>query len=698
MKSLLGISFLFIITFNLLMSGQWQRTTGPTGGNVTCLTHNEGILYAGLSGGGVFYSTDSGLSWQDISYTLPVRTVRSILAIPRFETIDSTILIVGVYFNGMFRSSDNGRNWHRILFLDNNNVLTLAFFDGKIFAGTLDGIIASEDLGHSWNPYDKGMPWPTISNLLISGTSLLAVAEDQMVFRLDAGTDSWVRSDSGLNSMIFSLASYNHHVAVLTHDGLFFSEDTGRQWRKLLGISVFAYHYSTMAMDNNFIYIGTDRNEIMRISLRSLNYDYSAMDKIIYRPISSLLMVDTILYSGVLEDGIYRSTDHGVHWQKSNNGLIGTSVYAIDASDAMVFCGMSMSYVTSYNRKANIWQEIAPKDARYGNVKSIRIDDTSLFIIGDGTGLMRWSLPYTTMDFLGLENSGINTFTENDSFYFIGTAGNGIYRKSKLVQDIWTLTPLGSEGGGITRLYVSGTDLIAGSLSGKVYVSTDNGRHWNQRTIPGLTKSITAVAIIDTTLFVGTQASGVFRSTDRGGTWWPKNKGNVYFDISDMVVLHQMLFLGTSYGGVFRSSDRGEQWIPMNEGLPYKQILSIAATNQYLYASTSGTGVWEYHIHDIVNIQSRYDVDQPNDFWINQNYPNPFNATTSITYSVPVTGKVTLSVYNILGIKKAKLVDQTMIRGRHSITFEGNSLPSGVYFYTLKCNGRSSTKKMLLLK
>ncbi len=89
----------------------------------------------------------------------------------------------------------------------------------------------------------------------------------------------------------------------------------------------------------------------------------------------------------------------------------------------------------------------------------------------------------------------------------------------------------------------------------------------------------------------------------------------------------------------------------------------------------------------------------PGTFRLSQNYPNPFNPSTIIQYEVPTKSQVRLTVYNILGEKVATLADGTESAGVHEVTFNGDKLASGVYFYRLSANGNTFlTKKMVLLK
>lgn len=85
-------------------------------------------------------------------------------------------------------------------------------------------------------------------------------------------------------------------------------------------------------------------------------------------------------------------------------------------------------------------------------------------------------------------------------------------------------------------------------------------------------------------------------------------------------------------------------------------------------------------------------------FSLNQNYPNPFNPSTTIKFSVTANSLVSLIVYDILGNEKAVLVDELKEPGTYSVNFDASNFSSGIYFYTLRANEYTSSRKMLLLK
>ncbi|MEO1023912.1 MAG: T9SS type A sorting domain-containing protein, partial [Bacteroidota bacterium] len=83
-------------------------------------------------------------------------------------------------------------------------------------------------------------------------------------------------------------------------------------------------------------------------------------------------------------------------------------------------------------------------------------------------------------------------------------------------------------------------------------------------------------------------------------------------------------------------------------------------------------------------------------FALDQNYPNPFNPTTNIRYTVPNSGLVNVSVYNVMGQKVATLVNSTQSAGTYTSTWNAASSASGIYYYRLESAGQSITRQMTL--
>jgi hypothetical protein len=88
----------------------------------------------------------------------------------------------------------------------------------------------------------------------------------------------------------------------------------------------------------------------------------------------------------------------------------------------------------------------------------------------------------------------------------------------------------------------------------------------------------------------------------------------------------------------------------------------------------------------------------PQTYSLEQNFPNPFNPSTTIRFSVPEQGLVTLKVFNLLGEEVTTLINSELANGSYEVDFQATNFSSGIYFYTLKAGNFITTKKMILLK
>jgi hypothetical protein len=93
----------------------------------------------------------------------------------------------------------------------------------------------------------------------------------------------------------------------------------------------------------------------------------------------------------------------------------------------------------------------------------------------------------------------------------------------------------------------------------------------------------------------------------------------------------------------------------------------------------------------------------PAEISLSQNYPNPFNPSTQISFRIPVRSRVELVIYNISGAKVRTLVSSAMEAGEYDVVFDGRdgkgqTLSSGNYFYRLKTDNETITRKMTLIK
>ncbi len=89
---------------------------------------------------------------------------------------------------------------------------------------------------------------------------------------------------------------------------------------------------------------------------------------------------------------------------------------------------------------------------------------------------------------------------------------------------------------------------------------------------------------------------------------------------------------------------------------------------------------------------------QANEYALFQNSPNPFNPSTSISFSLPEAGNVSIKIYDMTGKEVESLVSGNYDAGRHSVTFDASTLSSGMYYYKMSSGNFVTMKKMMLIK
>lgn len=122
----------------------------------------------------------------------------------------------------------------------------------------------------------------------------------------------------------------------------------------------------------------------------------------------------------------------------------------------------------------------------------------------------------------------------------------------------------------------------------------------------------------------------------------------------------------------------------------------IGITPSTAYESLDGFVINGVQYGIITDVLSRNSTVE--NYELNQNFPNPFNPTTVINFSIPESGFVKLTVYSGIGQKVTTLVSETKVAGRYSMSFNVGNLSSGIYFYRIKVNDFTQTKKMVLLQ
>jgi hypothetical protein len=122
---------------------------------------------------------------------------------------------------------------------------------------------------------------------------------------------------------------------------------------------------------------------------------------------------------------------------------------------------------------------------------------------------------------------------------------------------------------------------------------------------------------------------------------------------------------------------------------------AVFTTTGTFFSSRALTGELGYIVATPTGISNN---EIPVGFRLEQNYPNPFNPSTTIEFSLPSKGNVTLKIYNVHGQEVAALINGEYSAGIHSINWNASGFASGVYFYSLQSGSFSETKKLILIK
>lgn len=96
-------------------------------------------------------------------------------------------------------------------------------------------------------------------------------------------------------------------------------------------------------------------------------------------------------------------------------------------------------------------------------------------------------------------------------------------------------------------------------------------------------------------------------------------------------------------------------------------------------------------------ITSSENIQTSSSKYISQNHPNPFSSATTISYELPVSGMVKISVFDLFGRELEVLANAKQQTGSYQVLWDASGLPTGIYFYQLSINGQSvETRKMIL--
>lgn len=299
-------------------------------------------LIANFSQGGVFRSVDRGQSWKSVGYgmgLLPINTVCS-------DT--SGIVFAGAY-QGVFSNKNGNSAWENAVGIDSmiSPFVVSSFLqkkDGKLYAGGSGGIYSTQNQGANW-VYDAIGDIQVIalspSNAIIAANywyTLWGSYSD--IYKSTDGGKSWnkVCTTGAINN--FAISEIGNMYAC-TGFGMIKSTNDGVTW-DTLSFNSNPIHWLIVPVKQM---VASPTGFLLCLSSDSVFVSYD--EGITWRSTCRLKGVSAVvagsngtIYAGTQDQGVLVSSDSGVTWQQSNNGLNDVNISCLSiASDGTLLCG-----------------------------------------------------------------------------------------------------------------------------------------------------------------------------------------------------------------------------------------------------------------------------------------------------------------------------------------------------------------------
>ncbi len=713
--------------------------------------HNNQHLLAGTIVGGLFVSTNGGIGWNHVNFPVTEPSARKILFHP---LAPDTVFYATT--EGIFRSNDNGFSWFRLpVPFQENEYRCIAihpFNPSVIIAGSWGYIIRSDDGGASWREIIIGVSVSDIEFDPIDSGIVYAAAyagyTGKSIFKSYDCGETWQNITNDMDSVAVSEdLEINHSDPSIMYIARFYSDtlpghclvkttNGGNHWFDITPPQMQRGNGHCVVVSRrapNMVFLGAMGDGIFRSSDGGMNWE--RINTGLGNNLISRLMEDSstgILYVGTYFAGMYRSTDNGNHWEKISQNVKQAFCieFAINTrnSDSLFLVTYNGLYLSSdkglhWIRK-DIWPQIEPYfltsiDINKYEPNNIYIAWESQMSPGTGgvirstDGGISWNdisfgLPYNC------EPRKVRLAYHDSSIALIYLAEKtGLYYSDDSGQNWWLMGNGLPAGISFHQVGVSPVDgniaYVGCNNNGHYYRTTDGGVSWSiLESMPiGIAPGeIVCDPISESTIYANCGIdSGLYISNDLGENWCqinnnlPRyNTGLIISGIAINPLNNSDIYVNSFSHGFYISTNSGNSWQSLNNGLNLNYsggitVIDPLDTNQ-IYLATLGYSCWSIH-RSISGIN--YQI-EPCNIFLSPNYPNPFNSSTTIRYTIPTPGPITLDIYDILGRKVQTLLDISQPAGEYQVTWKAENFSSGMYFFKLRFDDKTISKPMLLLK
>ncbi len=740
-KSLLVLTTLILLLLSTERSNsQWVKTGFPDSlGWVHALAVDNGILFAGTWGYGIYRSTDGGATWESANGGLPTFYSEWVYdIISAASTGGGTCLYAGFEYGGIYRSTDEGNSWEPVntgLHLD-INILALCSAGTTLLSAVAqepgqDGVYRSVNDGGNWAIQNGGFTVDADSNVYSFGVSPPGNAPGSKFFAGTAGG-----------------------IFLSTSDGIGWTPvNTGLPAGEASAIGVTS-GFGTTNLFTCIVYGGVYRSTNDGSTWTEADYGFSDLSGIDISAFAASPASPDIF--AATSTGVYVSTNNGARWWETGQELGTAGVWPWHLAilgDYLFTGGYQGGGIWKYSTETDSGWTVQPagtSDTLY-TVKAV--DNNVVWAAGSSGGVLRTTNGGATWDSVGRGAIGTATLFSIDAVdantalvaSYSGTAGTiyrttnggaiwtnvfsqtggiiaGIRMKSSTegyavgipVAGKWTVIKTTNGGSSWTHIpneppqvgdesATFGIDLTGNTLSfgtdnGKIYRSTDLGTTWNSDSISG--NSINALHFNSSSTGLASFGNGSTDRSTNGGVSWDSG-GTAGSNVVNCISGLNSEYWAIIGNNISYTKDTGKTWTlatPGFHGLIPLQAVSFTSAASAVNGWAVGQSGIILHYQRLATGMLPDAHPLPTSFKLEQNYPNPFNPGTSIHFDIPKASHVVLKIYDVLGREVATLVNEIRPPGSYSSAWNASTVPSGVYFYHLQAGTFSETKKMMLVK
>lgn len=606
---------------------------------------NGNIVYAGGADGGVWKTVDGGATWAskmqvELSMAIGALAVSASSPDTVYAATGEDVPGWGPSFPGIgvYKTTDGGNDWDLLAPIASSRcsrIVIHPLLPTIVYVSGNAGLHKSIDGGISWTNVRTDHVSDVVMDPL-SPDTLYAGVWNSGVYKTTDGGASWMLLNNGIltgaSAQWIKLAmglngpnTTQYLVAKMGLDSgqMFKTTNGGTNWAAIPGVhQAVSYNEWTnmVAVDptnQNVIFaggVGLERSGNGGANFVAIGGTHSDHHVIVFNPTNS-----NTCYMAT-DGGVYKSTDNGVNWTLTSQGLVCTQLYSIGVGQVAPFI------LGGGTQDQGIIKTVGPTDwtnTGAGNEGGFFIVDlnnsNNVYVTPWSTNLRRsvnggvnWT---TILNGLGAMPPTVNHLAvkPGDSNQLLCVGGSKVFRTTNQGNN-WS-SVLNTTGGAVRVAFSSSNPSVcyAATSSGRVYKSLTSGTSgsWAEPYVPadkpptGFISSVVVDWANSNVLYItygGFGLGHVYRSID-GGAHWVNISGVLPSDalpdipVSALVIDQnnpEILYVATDIG-VFRTPDGGDSWEPFDDNMPriITSELVLHKSANTLYASTMGRGAYK---------------------------------------------------------------------------------------------------------